>query len=162
QLCSLDTPEVEACYRRRNGPRCDWFGHRRAVHVSMVFNVFDETRTLAGLKRQACRDVGHGRCAPAPKDLHFPNSRSASFRVDRRDGWIDIVVVTQAGHDDFPFPGDPEFAVNYEAKLHTDRAHFDADLNLFRTHLEMLRLIRIEPNEDSLSPEEVARIRHGR
>jgi hypothetical protein len=162
QLCSLDTPEVEACYRHRNGPRCDWFGHRRAMSVSMVFNAFDETRTLAGLKRQACRDVGRGRCAPAPKDLHFPNSRTGSFRVDRRDRWIDIVVVTQAGHDDFAFPGDPEFAVNYEATLHTDRAHFDADLRLFRMHLEMLRLIRLEPNEDSLSPEEVARIRHER
>lgn len=134
--------------------------HGRAIFVSAWYNATDFTRTLKLFRRNECENQ---HCLPAPKGLSFPKSRSASYRVNGRDGWIDIVVLTQAGHDDFGFPGDPQFAVNYIATLHTDRAHFAADLGLFREHLEMLRLIRLEPNEDSVSPEEVARIRreHG-
>ena len=131
--------------------------HGRSLSVSAWYNATDFTRTLERFRLNECKNE---HCVPAPKGLSFPNSRSASFRVDRPDGWIDIEVLTQAGHDDFGFPGDPEFAVNYFATLHTDRAHFAADLRLFRVHLKMLRLIRLEPNADSFSPDEVARIRY--
>jgi hypothetical protein len=133
--------------------------HRRSLSFWASYNATYHTRTLKLFRRNNC-EYEHGRCIAAPKGLSFPNSRSIAYRVNRSHGWIDIVVLTQAGHDDFGFPDDPQFAVNYLATLHTDRAHFAADLRLFRTHLEMLRLIRLEPNEDSLPPEEVHRIRH--
>jgi hypothetical protein len=131
--------------------------HRRAIYVSAWYNATDETRTLKSFRRDECKNE---RCLPAPTGLSFPNSRSTSFRVNRPDGWIDIVVLTQAGHDDFAFPGDPEFRVNYIATLHTDPAHLAADLRLFRAHLRKIRFTRLEPNKDSFSPEEFHRIRH--
>jgi hypothetical protein len=129
--------------------------HGRAIFVSAWYNATDYTRTLKLFRRNECEAK---RCLPAPKGLGFPNSRSASYRVNGRDGWIDIVVLTQAGHNDFAFPGDPEFWVNYIAELHTDRAHLTDDLRIFRQLLGTIRFIRLEPNKDSFSPEELGRI----
>jgi hypothetical protein len=129
--------------------------HGRAIFVSAWFNATDYTRTLKLFRGNECENK---RCLPAPKGLSFPNSRSASYRVNGRDGGIDIVVLSQAGHSDFAFPDDPEFDVNYIAELHTDRSHLTDDLRLFRQLLGTIRFIRLEPNKDSFSPEELARI----
>lgn len=55
------------------------------------------------------------------------------------DGWIDIFVVTQAGEPDPDFDASVP-SVNYDLSLHTKPNHLDADLRVFRTVLQMIRL----------------------
>lgn len=114
---------------------------RRAIDVSGWYNVFDDTRTLADYKRSKCHDLGQEHCAPAPEGLRIAKSRSASFRIDTADGLIMIIVLTQAGHGSIRYPEDPEFDVNYDARLYTDQAHLENDLSRFRKFLQAIRLV---------------------
>jgi hypothetical protein len=91
--------------------------------IFAYFNVIDQTKYLARYLRSECRDNLTGQCFPAPKGLRFGPYRSISGRVDQRDGWIDIVVVTQGP---IRLPEDPTGMVNYSVSLETDRAHFFA------------------------------------
>jgi hypothetical protein len=60
-------------------------------------------------------------------------------RVNRSDGWIDVIVVTQAGKPDPAF--DPSVpSVNYDLTLHTNPRYFEEDLRIFRTILSTVRL----------------------
>lgn len=81
-------------------------------------------------------------CGPAPKGLAVARLMSKSGRVSEGD-WTDILVVTQAGKPDPTF--DPTVpSINYDLRLHTDRADLQVDLQVFRT---VLQTIRIAPEE---------------
>jgi hypothetical protein len=60
-------------------------------------------------------------------------------KVDRSDGWIDIIVVTQAGKPDPDF--DPHVpSVNYDLTLHAKSRYLEEDLRIFRVVLSTVRL----------------------
>ena len=111
--------------------------NRRSMEIFAYYNAVDETKYLADYLRWECRVVFRGRCFPAPSGMRFGPYRSISGRVDHRDGWIDIVVVTQGP---IRLPDDPTGVVNYGAFLETDRADFSQDLRSFRSFLRNIHL----------------------
>ena len=67
--------------------------------------------------------------------------RTMAGRVNHPDGWIDVVVVTQAGEPD-PSWDAAAPSMNYQLTLHTTSAHFTEDLGRFR---EMLQTVKLSP-----------------
>jgi hypothetical protein len=64
-------------------------------------------------------------------------------RVNRPDGWIDVIVVSQAGKPDRAF--DPSVpSINYDVGLHTTPQYLDEDLRIFRA---VLNTVRLSPSE---------------
>jgi hypothetical protein len=95
----------------------------------------DDTKRLRDFLNWQCE----GPCRPAPGGLRVPGLRSASARVDRPSGWIEIIVVTQAGTPDPDFDASIP-SVNYELSLYTRPNHLAADLRVFRAVLQTIRL----------------------
>jgi len=118
---------------------CHDIEHHRSVDVFASYNVSDETKRLSDFLKGQCAGVAGGPCRPAPGGLRIPGLPSASARVNRSDGWIEIIVVTQAGTPDPDF--DPSVRlINYNLSLRTTPDHFEDDLRLFRIVLRTIRL----------------------
>lgn len=59
--------------------------------------------------------------------------------MNRTDGWIDIIVVTQAGKADPNWDATAP-SVNYDLSLHTTGRYLNKDLRTFRAVLNTVRL----------------------
>jgi hypothetical protein len=82
-------------------------------------------------------------CSQAPADLSVDGLPSKAARINHSNGWIEVIVVTQAGKPDPDF--DPSVpSISYELDLYSDPSHFDQDLASFRA---MLKTIRIAPRD---------------
>lgn len=120
---------------------CSKSAGKRYVNVFASYNASDDTKTLHALLESTCQSVIKRQCSPAPADLHFGGLKSEAGRLDRSDGTIQVIVVTQAGKPDPDFDSSVP-SINYELLLYTDAQHFDQDLSIFRT---LLKTIRIAP-----------------
>ena len=122
--------------------------HSRYIDVFAGYNATDETKTLQGFLKWECANFAKQLCRPAPRGLHVTGLPSAAAQVNRSDGWIDIIVLTQAGKPDPDFdPSAP--LINYNLTLQTRARYLDRDLRTFRA---ILRTIRLSPRE-SAQPE---------
>jgi hypothetical protein len=118
---------------RANG--CGAVESSRSIWIFAGYNAADVTKKLQDFLKWECR----GPCGPPPRRLHVTGLPSAAARVSRSNGWIDIIVVTQAGKPDPTF--DPSVPlINYDLKLHTRPENLKEDLRVFRTILETVRL----------------------
>jgi hypothetical protein len=114
---------------------CGDLEHSRSILIFASYNVADDTKKLPDFLKWQCG----GPCLPPPSDLRITGLPSAAARVNRSEGWIDIIVVTQAGKPDPDF--DPSVPlINYDLRLHTKPEHLKEDLRVFRTVLETVRL----------------------
>jgi len=111
----------------------------RSIDVFASFNKIEDTKTLARFLKSQCTGVFKGNCLPAPPHLGIEGTRSAAGRVNDIDGWIDVVVVTQAGKPDPLFDSSVP-SINYDLHLHTNREHLENDLRVFRSVLATIRL----------------------
>jgi hypothetical protein len=117
-----------------------WSG-KRYMDVNGFYNVSDDTKLLHDSLESLCQFKGKKACSPAPPGLHIPRMKTEAGRLDRPDGSIEIIVVTQAGKPDPDFDASvPSF--QYALTLNTDSAHLSQDSALFE---EMLIAIRIAP-----------------
>jgi hypothetical protein len=118
---------------------CDEIDHQRYVLIFASYNAVEETKKLRDFLKEQCTGVGGGPCRPAPYGLHITGMATKAARVNRSDGWIDIIVVTQAGKPDPAF--DPSVpSINYDAGLHTAPQYLEEDLRIFRAVLSTVRL----------------------
>jgi hypothetical protein len=117
---------------------CQDAEHRRNIDIFASFNAIEETKTLDNFLKSQCTGVFKGGCLPAPPRLSVNGLRSAAARVNHANGWIDILVVTQAGKPDPLFDGSVP-SINYDLSLHTRPEHLKEDLRVFRTVLETIR-----------------------
>lgn len=118
----------------------------RFIGVFASFNAMEATNRLRDFLRSMCGIVSpKDECLPPPPNLEIRGLRSAAARVDHSDGWLDVIMVTQAGKPD---PGyDPTApTVNYDLRLHTKPEYLGQDLRVFRT---VLQTIRLNPDESS-------------
>jgi hypothetical protein len=107
----------------------------RSIWIFAGYNAADDTKKLQDFLKWQCG----GPCLPPPSGLRVTGLASAAARVNRSEGWIDIIVVTQAGKPDPNF--DPSVPlINYDLRLHTRPEHLEKDLRVFRTVLETVRL----------------------
>lgn len=83
----LDTADTKGCHDLE---------HNRSIDVFASYNVSEDSKKLTDLLKGQCSEFAGGPCGPAPPDLGIPKLPSAAGRVDRSDGWIDIVVATQS------------------------------------------------------------------
>ena len=127
----LGTTDATSCH--------DDIEHHRYVDVFASYNVSDDTKKLHEFLKWECAHVAKGPCRPAPGGLCVPGLPSAAARVNRSDGWIEIIVVTQAGTPDPDFDPSVPF-INYDLSLHTTPDHFEDDLRVFRIELQTIRL----------------------
>lgn len=112
----------------------------RYVNVFASYQT-EDTKRLRDFLSSECVGVAGAPCGPAPDGLHVAGLRSEAARVNRSDGWIYVIVVTQAGTPDPDF--DPSVpSVNFDLSLHTTPDHFENDLRVFRI---VLRAIRLSP-----------------
>lgn len=118
---------------------CSDLEQSRSIDVFASFNKIEDTKTLAKFLKSQCTGVFKGKCLPAPPHLGIEGMRSAAGRVNHSDGWIDILVVTQAGKPDLLFDASVP-SINYDLHLHTNREHLENDLRVFRSVLETIRL----------------------
>ncbi len=110
----------------------------RYISVFAGYNAADVTKKLPDFLKWQCTHVAGGPCHPVPSGLQLAGLPSEAGRVDHNDGWIDIIVVTQAGTPDLTF--DPSVpSINYSIDLHTRPEYFEQDLNIFRTILQTIR-----------------------
>lgn len=116
---------------------CDDSERHRAIVIFAGYNAADVTRKLQDFLRWEC----NGSCGVAPAGLRVAELPSAAARVNRSGGWMDIIVVTQAGKSD-PASDPPVPSINYDLRLHTRARNLDEDLRTFRT---VLRSIRLSP-----------------
>jgi hypothetical protein len=116
---------------------CHEDAHHRSIWLFAFFNVLDDTKYLSGLLSMGC-DAAGGRCQPGPANLQIPGRSISAGRVNLPDGWIVLVVATQAGGPAAFEPKDP--SVNYLFSLHTRPEYLDQDLLAFRTILQTVRL----------------------
>jgi hypothetical protein len=117
----------------------------RHVDIFAFFNALDDTKKLHDLLKWACGGVGKESCGQGPPDLGVSGLRSAAGRVNHPDGWIDIIVVTQAGKPDLRFDDAFVPSVNYILTLHTTGRHFEEDLRTFRAVLATIRFSPADP-----------------
>ena len=140
---------VPAEYQHDHGPvfllansdpsACDDIDHQRYVLIFASYNAVEETKKLRDFLKEQCTGVGGGPCRPAPDGLRITGMTTKSARVNRSDGWIDIIVVTQAGKPDPDFnPSVP--SINYNVGLHTTGRYLKEDLRIYRALLGMVRL----------------------
>ena len=120
---------------------CSKSSVKRYVILFAAYNATDDTKTLHDLLEYDCESEIKKACSAAPADLHIPGMKTKAGRIDRRDGSIIIIVVTQAGKPAPDFDASVP-SINYDLTLNTDTQHFDADLSIFRT---ILKAIRIAP-----------------
>jgi hypothetical protein len=78
-------------------------------------------------------------CGPAPADLTVNGLPSEAARINPSNGWIEIIVVTQAGKPDPDFDASVP-SINYNLSLYTDASHLDEDLTVFRAVLKAVKL----------------------
>ncbi|MGO9084561.1 MAG: hypothetical protein ACLQBK_04980 [Candidatus Sulfotelmatobacter sp.] len=118
----------------------EWSG-KRYMDVFASYNVADDTKLLHDLLEYSCHSEVKKACSPAPTGLHIPGMKTEAGRLDRPDGSLEIIVVTQAGKAD---PGGDSSvpSINYAFNLNTDPQHLDTDLTIFRA---MLNTVRIAP-----------------
>ena len=116
---------------------CDDSDRSRSIVIFAGYNAADVTKKLEDFLKWQCG----GPCHRAPAGLGVPGLPSASARVNRPHGWIDIIVVTQAGEPDPDFDPSVPF-VNYDVRLHTRARDLDSDLVTFRT---LLRSVSLSP-----------------
>ncbi len=128
-----------------SGPEgCDHLDDRPFIGINGDYNAAFMSNAEA-VANDFCRSR-KGSFLDAPDMLPFDNHATKSCRVDRDDGWIDIVVVTQA----WEWPGkhiEPEDDlawVNYTALLHTNAQRFDKDLAIFRSVLNSIHIFKPE------------------
>lgn len=120
---------------------CHSLDHNRYIGIFASYNAVDETKRIYDFLNSECQGVYGGPCDRAPARLYVRGLRSASARVSERSGWLDVVVVTQAGKPD-PLYDATVPSVNYDINLHTKPPYLDEDLRIFR---ELLRTIRLAP-----------------
>ena len=122
---------------------CDDIDHSRYVLIFASYNAIEDTKKLNDFFKEQCTGIGGGPCHQAPGGLRIPGMAIKAGRVDRSDGWIDVIVVTRAGK---PAPDfDPHVpSVNYDLTLHTKPRHLDEDLRIFRA---VLSTVRLSPSE---------------
>jgi hypothetical protein len=116
---------------------CHEDARHRSVWLFAFFNALDDTKHLPGLLRMGC-DAAGGHCQPGPADLQIAGLKSVTGRVNLTDGWVVLIVATQAGAPDAFEPNEP--SVNYLFSLRTNREHLDQDLKVFRTILQTVKL----------------------
>jgi hypothetical protein len=129
-LMVLDPSQAKGCNDAEGG---------RIVEVFASFNAVQATKTLKKLLQSECTGAGKGQCQPAPTGLQIGGLHSAAGSVSDSNGWIDIIVVTQAGKPDPAFDASVP-SVNYVLRLHTREEHREADLRTFRTVLQTIKL----------------------
>ena len=125
--------------RHTKSRACDDLSDERYVAIFAGYNAVDGTKRLGDYLKSVCTGIGRGRCRLAPRDLQIAGMRSKAGRVNRKDGWIDIFVVTQGGKPDPQFDATVP-SVNYDLSLHTTARHFDEDLRTFRELLSTVKL----------------------
>ena len=119
----------------------------RAISSFASFNATDDTKTLKLFRQSTCDgsvEFGHGRCGSAPKGLRMGAISVVTLQVEYPDGWIDIMVMAQAGRWPRQSRKDPTLAVNYTVTLRTDPTHLKGDLRRFKTTLAEIRLFPAE------------------
>jgi hypothetical protein len=121
---------------------CHDMSHDRYVLIFASYNAIEETKKVGDFLKEQCTGVGGGPCRPAPKGLSISGMATKAARVNRADGWIDIIVVTQAGKPDPAFDSSVP-SINYDLGLHTTAAYLDEDLRIFRA---VLSTVRISPS----------------
>lgn len=123
-----------------DGKGCRDLEHSRYIGIFASYNVAEVTKGLRDFLKWECADLAKGPCRPASKSLQVTGLPSMAARVNRSDGWVDIIVVTQAGKPDpGAFDGSVP-SVNYDLTLHTRPEHMEKDLRVFRTVLATIRL----------------------
>lgn len=111
----------------------------RSIDVFASFNAMEDTKTLGKFLKDQCTGVFKGKCFPAPHQFGIQGMKSLAARVNHANGWIDIVVVTQAGKPNPDFDASVP-SVNYDLSLHTTPKHLKDDSRIFRSVLETIRL----------------------
>ena len=131
----------------KDGSLCSKSSGKRYVGVFASYTTTDEEKTLRSSLESLCtnlppieNDPG-AVCSPAPADLSFNALPSEAARIKHSNGWIEIIVVTQAGEPDPDFDASVP-SMSYELSLYTDANHLDEDLAVFRT---VLKTIKIAP-----------------
>ncbi|WP_119419364.1 hypothetical protein [Desertibaculum subflavum] len=86
-----------------------------------------------------------GRQMPAPPDLTIGDLDSAACRVNRTGGWVDILVVAQAGARPETMGATGTIAqatpfINYTALLHTHIRRLDRDIDTLRLLLDRISI----------------------
>ena len=125
------------CWEACSAKDCHEDAHHRSVWLFALFNALDDTKQLAGLLRMGC-DTAGGQCQPGPADMQITHLATATGRVNLPDGWIIVIVATQAGVPDVLAPKEP--TVNYVFSVCTRPEHLDQDLKVFRTILQTVTL----------------------
>lgn len=113
----------------------------RYIEIFAGYNAVDATKTLPRFFRSQCRATGGVTCSTAPMEIGIPHMRTMAGEVAHPNGWVDVIVVVQAGKPDPAFDPNVPF-VNYDLRLHTRREDLRNDLSTFR---EVLRTIRLSP-----------------
>lgn len=116
---------------------CHEDAHHRSIWLFAFFNALDETKHLPGLLNMGC-DAAGGQCQPGPTSLQLIGLASTTGRVDLPDGWIVVIVATQAGAPNALDPNEP--SVNYLFSLRTRHEDLDRDLAVFQTILQTIKL----------------------
>jgi len=113
--------------------------HSRSIVIFAGANAEDTTKKLHDYLAHEVELLGKDTRRKKLRNLQIAGFACESARVDRSDGWIDIIVVTQAGKPDLAF--DPSVpSINYFFGLHTTAGDLEVDLKSFRAILEKIRL----------------------
>jgi len=124
---------------------CADSARKRSIEVFAEYNAADATKKLTDFLKWQCAHIGGGPCGPPPSGLQVPGRTIQAGRVNTPDGWVDVMVVTQAGKPDPAF--DPSVpSIKYTLGLHTETRYLDQDLRTFRTILGTIRLSPGAPN----------------
>ena len=110
----------------------------RAISIFACFNCCDETRKLHDLMVCDVSVFGKKATRSIPLGLTITSLPCEAARIDHADGWIDVIVDTQAGKLDHLDPEVP--SINYTLRLHTTAANLAGDLRPFRAILENIHL----------------------
>lgn len=114
---------------------------KRYMDVFGSYNVADATKLLHDLLEFLCQSEANKACTDAPAGLHIPGMKTDAGRLDRPDGSVRVIVVTQTGKPD------PDFdacvpSIDYVLTLNTDKSHLDKDLMTFRAMLNAVKFAR--------------------
>jgi hypothetical protein len=137
----LDSHDRKACDDLTTSIR------HRTISLFSSFNATDDTKTLKLFRQSTCDDIveyDHGTCVSAPRGLRIGAIPVVTLQVNYPDGWIDIMVMAQAGHWPRQSRRDPTLAVNYTVTLRTESTHLKGDLRRFKTTLAGIRFIPAE------------------
>jgi hypothetical protein len=126
---------------------CSKSSGKRYMDVFASYTTTDEEKSLDTYLRSPCADLPpiendpSAVCGPAPADLGVNGLPSRAARINHSNGWIELIVVTQAGRPDPDF--DPSVpSISYEFGLYTDASHLEEDLAVF---CAMLKTIKLAP-----------------